>query len=64
MINIGSKWTHRNNEYQYEVIAVSSIKLGGTWLEELLVTYQSLDGDKYSRLESDFICSFLNEVKE
>lgn len=57
-INVGSVWQHQNNECYYTVTSVSSFKLGGTWLDEPLVTYKSEADDFYSRFESDFKASF------
>jgi len=60
-IKVDSIWKHSGKKATgdlYQVYSVSQLKLGGTWLEEPLISYRSAAGEEYSRLESEFKKSF------
>ena len=60
-IKVDSIWKHGGKTATgdlYQVVSMSRIKIGGTWLEEPVVSYQSATGEVYSRFEGDFKKSF------
>ena len=60
-VKVDSIWKHAGKTATgdlYQVVSMSRIKIGGTWLEEPVVSYRSTTGEVFSRFESDFKNSF------